>query len=191
MKFIYITLATTGLNTENDDIIKLSYLMEDSNNIIIDKDTLSIRPRRGKRPSEISKQALDINKITIDELRTYDNPEIKCRDFINILKYNSTKHNKLTVVGHNLNFDLNFLNNFIKIHTEGEYFLYNYIESGGIDLMQITPFLVKCGILDIGNYRFKTLCDYFDLDYDIGNPISKLECLRVITHNYIKLTKGI
>ena len=107
--YLFLSTATTGLNPEYDDIIKLSYRIE-HNNAIVDQNTFHIKPRRGRLPSTIAKEALDFNGIDIDTLRGYGNPEEACYKFISTLKEVTNKgKDKLTVVGHNIKFDIKFL----------------------------------------------------------------------------------
>ena len=174
--YLFLATATTGLNPEYDDIIKLSYRIE-HNNAIVDQNTFHVKPRRGRLPSSISQEALDFNGLDIDTLRTYGNPEEACYNFIATLKEVTNKgKDKLTVVGHNIKFDLDFLNNFIKLYTD--YNLYSYVKFGGYDLLYVAPLIENSTRESYRDYKFATLCKVFGLYYDSKNIESKTENIK-------------
>jgi len=185
--YLFLSTATTGFDNINDDIIKLSYIIEDGGNELVNR-TFHIKPRRGRLPSSISEEALNINGIDIKILRTYGNPEDACYSLIGDLK-EATKlsKDKLIVVGHNIKFDLDFINNFVRLYTD--YNIYNYIKFGGYDLMYIAP-LIENVLEDwYSNYKFITLCVKHSLDYintDISSKTYSIKKLFDIYNNIVR-----
>ena len=183
--YLFLATATTGLNSEHDDIIKLSYQIE-HNNAIVDKNIFHVKPRRGRIPSSIAKEALDFNGIDIATLRTYGDPEEACYRFIATLKEVTNKgKDKLTVVGHNIKFDTDFLNNFIKLYTE--YNLYSYIKFGGYDLLYVAPLIENSTRESYRDYKFATLCKQCSLHYDAKDIESKTENIKNLFDYYNKI----
>lgn len=183
--YLFLSIATTGLDAYNDDIIKISYMVQDGN-VVACEDTLYCKPRRGRKPSSISKEALDFNGVSVDTLRTYDNPESVCYNLISVLKeYSNNGKNKLTVVGHNIKFDLDFLSKFIKMYTE--YNLNYYVKFGGYDLLYISPLIENIIGEKFDDYKFINLCNRFSIHYDTTEIRTKRDCIKSLFDIFNKI----
>jgi DNA polymerase-3 subunit epsilon len=96
--FTVIDLETTGFNPENNSIIEIAAIKYQGN-IIIDKFWQLVKPDFGLLPTHITKLTGITNAMVVDQ------PKIEevLPDFLRFIK-NSV------IVGHNVNFDLSFLN---------------------------------------------------------------------------------
>lgn len=178
--YLYTGIQTTGLDFEKDDIIRLSFIIEDRNFSIITSGTFEIKPRPGKYPSEISEDALRINKLTIDDLRKFKSPSEVCKDFLEILE-----GDKYTYIGHYTDFDLSFINNFIRMYSDKD--ISNYIKEtvDVIELAKMAEFRNKQKYFS--NYRLKTLTDHFNLNYEQSKIDTKVSAIRNLKHNFTEL----
>ena len=185
MKNIYLGIGTTGLKYSEDDIIKLSIILEEDNVL---KDTLefNMKPRKGRLPSTLNQVALDINGVTIKDLRDFDLPNERAYDVIDFLmKHSDNGKDKLRMISHNLDFDRIFLNNFIEFHTD--YSIWSYVSSpNSTHLMGLVPFVEALAGIKFGDYKFKTLCDYYEIAYNYKESMTKAKATRQLTHRLIK-----
>ena len=120
--------------------------------------------------SIISPSALKVNKIKIEELENFEEPEDVMKKFIKIIeKYSGNYYNRLIVGGYNVVFDINKLMNFFaRVHNpthklDGEYWnyykeYYKYFQNRHVDVMALLPFIEK----KIGNtFKSHKLEDVF------------------------------
>jgi DNA polymerase III alpha subunit (gram-positive type) len=184
MKYIYFAIATTGLDHSFDDIIKLSLSVEEYRCEIHSQD-FNVRPRAGRKPSELDIKILDYSGVTIDNLRKFEDPEKVCYKLISILKeYTNKGKNKLTFIGHNNDFDFKFINAFITMYTE--YKLTDFVVSG-IDLITVAKFAEYSLKTEFKNYKLKTLGEHYGFYYyktdDIKTKIKLLKDLNTVFIN--------
>ena len=87
VKYLYTAVATTGFNVESEDIIKMAFLLEEEGNPeVLAKEVFHIKPRKGRMPKDISKEALEFNGVTIEGLRKFEDPEIACGVYLGFSK---------------------------------------------------------------------------------------------------------
>jgi DNA polymerase III alpha subunit (gram-positive type) len=189
MLTLYSGIATTGLDFYNDDIIKLTLLVEENGKEIDQYNTL-IRPRAGKKPSDISKEALDLNNVTIEELRGYNCPRGESSRIVDFLvKHIDRAGENFCYVGHYIDFDLRFLNSYIKRYTGGS--IYDLLNSRRIDLMNIIPYLeYMSGYSFRDRYTLTDICNQFNISYIKYNTESKCRAIRELNHRIIERLKG-
>lgn len=188
MRYVYVSIATTGMDEEIDDIIKVTLIVEE-NSLILDRMNFNIRPRKGRLPSTINTRALEFNGVTLEQLRKFDDPEEACYRLIYVLKkYSDNGSNKLTPVGHNLKFDYKFLDSYVERYTGYSYL--NYVNPKGVDIMYISHFVEFCRNIKFYNSRLATLAKHFRLNYDPKDINTKLDCIRTINYSFKKLITG-
>ncbi len=96
--FTVIDIETTGFNPENNSIIEIAAIKYQGN-VIVDKFWQLVKPDVGLLPSHITKLTGITNAMVIDQ------PTIEkvLPDFLKFIK-------GTVIVGHNVSFDLSFLN---------------------------------------------------------------------------------
>jgi DNA polymerase III epsilon subunit-like protein len=173
--YLYTGIQTTGLDFEKDDIVRLSFIIEDSGFNIITSGTFECTPRPGRFPSDISEDALRFNKLTIEDLRKFQSPSEACSKFLEILE-----GDKYTYIGHYKDFDLSFIGNFLKMYSDKNINEYLKETVDIMDLAKIKEFQNKQRYFD--NYRLKTLTGHFNISYDTSDIESKVSAVRNLKH---------
>lgn len=141
--YVLVDIETTGLSPQKDDIIEIGAIKV-KNNEVVDTYTSLINIGRNI-PSYIT----NLTGITTNMMIA------EGRDTVEVLKEFMDFAGNSIIVGHNVNFDINF------IYDKCEKYLNTYLSNDFIDTMKIAKRLV-----DTPNYKLGTLADYFDVDYN-------------------------
>lgn len=163
-KFIVLDIETTGLNSLFCEIIEVSALKVDSGNIVEKFSTL-IKP-----DDEVEDFITELTGITNEMLKTAPKFQDIEKDLRNFLG------NEI-IVGHNVNFDINFLyDNFSKPLTN------NFV-----DTMRISRKILP----ELPHHRLKDLSDYYKIDYSKAHRAEQdclitFECLKRLKDDAIK-----
>ena len=141
--YVLVDIETTGLSPQKDDIIEIGAIKV-KNNEIVDSYNSLINIGRNV-PSHITR----LTGITTDMLNA-DGKEAETvlKEFLDFTGDN-------IIVGHNVNFDINF------IYDKCEKFLSCPLPNDFIDTMKIAKRLVNTP-----NYKLGTLAEYFEVDYN-------------------------
>lgn len=170
-------IETTGLDPKYDEIIEIA-AVKVRNNDIIDTFSALVKPN-----NEVSLFITNLTGITNDMLVSAEKIEVVLRQFLDFVKND-------IVVGHNINFDINFINN-----ASIRYFSKNF-PNDFVDTLRLSRKYVK----DTENYKLQTLIKHFNIEADTAHraledcySAQKLyEKLRVISIEYEKrLTNSI
>ncbi|RMD47122.1 MAG: 3'-5' exonuclease [Aquificota bacterium] len=141
--FTVVDIETTGFNPENNSIIEIAAIKYQGN-VILDKFWQLIKPDTGLLPSHITKLTGITNAMVIDQ------PTIEkvLPDFIKFIKGS-------IIVGHNVSFDLSFLNYNLK-RTTGSTIKNPYICTDGL-ARRIMP--------DIDSKSLSNLAYHFNIPF--------------------------
>jgi len=175
MKVFYMDTETTGLDSKKNDIIQLGYIVE-INNEIKEKGKINIQPFSY---DNIETSALEVNKITIEEMKTFDTPQIAYIKITNFLgkyvnKYDKT--DKFIPAGYNVKFDTDFLRElFIK---NGDKYYGSYIDYHFIDGMALVFAKRYAGKLDLPNYKLETVAKHYGIEINAHDALSDIEATR-------------
>jgi len=141
--YILVDIETTGLSPQKDDIIEIGAIKVENNKIV---DTYSSLINIGRNvPSYITK----LTGITTEMIQS------EGKDTTSVLKEFVDFAGDNIIVGHNVNFDINF------IYDKCEKYLDTHVSNDFIDTMKIAKRLV-----DTPNYKLGTLAEYFEVDYN-------------------------
>lgn len=130
LKILWLDVETTGLNAKENDIVQVAGIL-DIDTIPATEFNYYVQPHDW---TIISQDALDVNGITIDELRTFEPPEIVHRRItseLNTYLDRYDKNDKAFIGGQNPSFDRDFLKEwFIKNDDKyfGSWFDYHIID---------------------------------------------------------------
>ena len=136
MKIIFIDTETTGLNSQKHDIIQIAGLITEDKKIL-DEFNFKCQPVNW---NTISKQALQINNTTIDDLKKYEMPQATFIHFLKILE----KHfdgEKFIIAGQNVkSFDWRFVVSFWDKHKRyaDPNFQYYFDDTKSLDLLDLS-----------------------------------------------------
>lgn len=139
MKILYFDVETTGLSWKKNDIVQLAVIVE-INGEIKRKRTFEIKPTNW---DNISEDALRVNRMTIEKLKTFPeqskaffNFKLMLGDYVD--KFNPS--DKFVLAGYNIaSFDIKFLREWWKRNEDkyyGSWFYSNYY----LDVMHLTMF---------------------------------------------------
>ena len=126
MKLIFLDTETGGIDPKTSSLLSIGLVIWENKKIITEKEFLV-----KEKNYNVTTQAMEINKINLDELKKkgLEKSEIK-KEIINLVKNNFKE--KAILVGHNINFDISF---FKKIFEEKEFleiFSYRSIDTASI-----------------------------------------------------------
>lgn len=177
-KFIAFDTETTGLNSKENNILTACFIILDSNFNELDKLNLQFKYVN----YNINIKALEINKIDILLHHNSDTsmyPDKARETFINFVKKYKIK--KLIPIAHNLDFDLEFIKQFVS-HDD----LYNYLSKiESFDTLKFAKML-KCinYYSDKQSLKLSELCKL----HEIGN-LSEIHTAECDTRNCIELIR--
>ncbi len=141
--YTIIDLETTGLSPEYDDIIELAAIKV-KNNVIIDTFQKLVNPGY-----EIDEYITDLTGITNKMLENQPMIDDIIEEYIDFISDD-------IVVGHNVNFDINFIyDNLYNCHNK-------YFSNSYIDTMRFARKLCK----ELKHHRLVDLIDFFNINTD-------------------------
>lgn len=150
--FYCFDVETTGLSSEKDRIIQISMIKCNSALEEIDRKNIYINP--GEEFLPLSKKIIDLTGITSEKLiKEGVNEDLAVKKILDFMGNNPS------VIGWNVDFD----NRFLK-----QLFARNLIEfelNHVVDAIKIARQLIPK--TEVGNYKLKTISDYFGLSDDI------------------------
>ena len=130
----------------------------------------------------ISQEALDVHGRTIEEIKTYPEPNKTYNELITILEKYVDRYNpldKFYPAGYNSRFDMEFLRNFFLKNSDpyyGSWFNYR-----AIDPMTLLHLLDGIGSVSLENYKLPTVCKHYDIPLDAHDALSDITATRELT----------
>lgn len=140
--YVLLDIETTGLSPQSDDIIEIGAIKVRQNQIIGQYESL-IKINRRLNPFSTK-----LTGITDEMLKNGKDVTTALEEFVDFA-------GKDIIVGHNVNFDINF------IYDKCERYLDTYFKNDFIDTMRIA----KKVLPNSPNYKLGTLAEHFDIDY--------------------------
>lgn len=160
-KWFWFDEETSGLDKEENAILSLSGFMEIDGKIV-DEINLTMRPFKGDK---IVQEALDINGFTIEQIKTFDHPEIAFRKLIKFLsKYINRydKNDKLTLAGYNIvKFDIPFLEMLFK-KCNDKYFG-SWVNGEPLDVYQFVLIMKKIGAINSDSTKLEIIAQQLEI----------------------------
>lgn len=162
-KVFYFDVETTGLDPVKHDIIQLAGYIEIDGEI---KEEFNFK----YRPLDfdtINPGALEINGVTIEQLKEYPHADATRTQLVTIFnkyidKFN--KEDKFIVAGYNVQFDISFLSSFFK--KCGDNFLFSYLDGRAIlDPYPVLQFLKANKIINIPTLKLTDVCKHFGIGF--------------------------
>jgi len=140
-KLLFLDLETSGVDKDENGVIQIAGLIDINNKVVKEFNILS-----NVSPTDIiEKEALAVNKRTIEEIKKFQAPTSAFSEFVHILdkyidKYD--RNDKFVFAGYNIRFDQDFIWAMSK-KTEQKYFG-SYVRGTSIDVMQ---FAIACSYM--------------------------------------------
>ena len=188
MKLLFLDTETTGLDPDKNAVIQIAGVVE-INGEVKEEFNFKCKPLED---DEVELQALDVQKLTVEELELYPESKPVYEQFSKMLdsyvdRYN--KADKFYMVGQNTKFDYDFLNSWFKKH--GDRFLYSRINYHLIDIMQMSAMFKLAGLMEIPNLKLETIAKYFKIPLDAHKAENDVKATREVFHKYLTSVKDL
>jgi len=187
MKIFWFDVESSGLNPKENDILTLAGLVEIDGKIERGIN-LKIQPHNW---DNIDDEALKINGLTKEKIKTFDRPEIAHEKLVAFFskyvdKYDSK--DKFQPAGYNIPFDINFLAEFfIKC---GDKYFGSWVDYHKLDVSSIVQLLYLKGELqDLENFKLKTVAGYLGISIDAHDAKSDIIATRKVCYKLLERIK--
>lgn len=157
IKQIFIDTETTGLDASKHGIYQLSGLVV-YDNIIKEKFNIHLQPQ-SLEPDRVDQKALDVNNLTIDDLKKFQSMEDGFAEFGEVLTKHivfSDNEDKAFFVAYNSNFDNQFVRSLFT--NNGKQYNFNkFFWSNHIDVMTLSGFFLMSIREKMVNFKLTTV----------------------------------
>lgn len=176
MKVLFFDTETTGIIAKHHEIVQFAAIVEIDGEVVDEINVLS-RPLHLDRVNE---EALRVTGKSLDELEKYPHPsevfpQIKAFFDKHIDKFN--KSDKFFPAGHNVIFDLDFLQNYFITHGD-QYGTGAYQNWQALDTRILANFLCYSGKLSVPNIKLETLCNHFEIPLQAHDALNDIRATR-------------
>lgn len=187
-KVFYLDTETTGLIVPKHDIIQLAYIVE-INHKVEEEGEFLVQPFSY---NNIEQGALDINKRTIEEIKTFPEPRIVHPQILTLLdkyvdKYN--KQDKFIPAGYQVDFDIRMFNNFFK-KSNHKYF-WSYFDYHKLDPITFIFMLEYKGLIKLESHHLVDVCKYFGIEINAHDALSDIQATRKLIYKLMEYLKEI
>lgn len=184
MKILWFDVETTGLDPVKNDIVTLSALIEIDGKVERSLD-LKIQPIDW---GNIEEEALKINGLTVEEMKTFDSPKIAHEKLVAfferyINRYDST--DKFQPAGYNITFDMLFLAEFFK--KCGDKYFGSWVDYHKFDVATLVQFLHLKGTLDLENYKLVTVGNAMGIEFKAHDAKADIIATRDICYKLLNM----
>lgn len=188
MKIFYFDVETSGLDPKINDILTLSGLIEIDGEV---KETinLKIQPLNW---NGISDEALKINGLTREEIKTFDLPIVAKQKleaffsrYVDKFKKNKTSEDKLLCAGYNVNFDIQFLEEFWRKNNDK--YIGSFLDYHKLDFASIILFLKYKGLLNFPGYKLVDVANALGITFKAHDAQSDILTTREIGNKILNL----
>lgn len=178
MKLLFIDTETTGLDSKLNDIIQIGGLYEEDGKIV-EEFNFKCQP---KDYNNISSKALEVNKITVATMQTYPTADATCKEFLKVLRRSADYDNKVSPIGANCKFDIDFLIKFFDKNNGG--YMGRYIDLySAFDITGVCRALKHLGIIKVSDCKLGTLATYFKVkNENAHDALADAKVTREIYH---------
>jgi DNA polymerase-3 subunit epsilon len=186
VKMLWVDTETTGLDPVKNDIIQLAGIVE-IDGVVKEEFNIKCQPFDYET---ISPQALETNKMNVEQLKMFQAPQIAYKQLVSILdkyvdKYN--KADKFTPVGQNVQFDINFLRQFF-VKNNNKFFG-SYVDYHSIDLMALSGFFTIIGKIKPENLKLGTIAEIMKVEFNAHDALEDIKATREIMLSFRQFIK--
>lgn len=189
MKILWFDVETTGLDAKVNDLITISMRVEIDGEIK-DKLDLKIQPYNYEA---ITDEALKVNKITREELKTFMEPKEAHKlivaffsKYVDKFKKNKTSADKFIPAGYNVLFDIQFLSEFFKKSNDN--YFGAFVDYHKLDIASIVLFAKLHGIIKCEGFKLVEVAKALDVTMDNAHDAGcDIEATRIISQKLIGL----
>lgn len=181
MKILYFDTETTGVDPRVHEITQFAAIVEIDGHVV-EEVNWRCQPTRW---DAINASAIQTTGVSIDQLKTFQPAsemfhQIKVLLSKYIAKY-TRMPDKFYPAGHNVQFDLDFLNAFFKQHgdlDDQEWGITSYQNWRALDSRVMANFLLAAGHISTYDVKLETLCSEFGIKIDAHDALSDIRATR-------------
>lgn len=187
MKILYFDTETTGTDSARNDIIDIAMIIEIDGDVE-HEESIKMQPFDY---STIEQKALDVNGMTIDEIKTFQSPYEAYKTIISIFsKYvdKFAESSRFYPAGYNCQFDLNFLASFFrKADPNNKYGLGSWIQWCPFDMMQQlrNEVFVRGGKSPYENFKLTSVAQKHGLSFNAHEALDDIRVTRQLIKMYM------
>jgi DNA polymerase-3 subunit epsilon len=190
MKILWFDCETTGLDPKLNDIVTLSMII-DIDGKIVDRLDVKMQP---KNWDAISPEALKVNGLTIEQLKTFEAPSVahaKIKAFfgkyVDQFKKNKTMEDKFVPAGYNVTFDVQFLAEFFA--KQGDKYFGAWVDYHKLDIASIVLFLKMHKVLDIQGFKLVEVAKALGIEFAAHDAAADIETTRTVALRLLEKIK--
>jgi DNA polymerase-3 subunit epsilon len=186
-KVLFFDCETTGTDPKRHDIIQVAGIIEIDGEVR-EEFCFNVQPFNY---GSISPEALKVNGKTIEELRTFPQPNEVYGNIVRLFKKyidKFDKTDKFIPAGQNVAFDIEFLRQFFFRNLDK--FFGSFMTNRTVDLRHIIAFLEYAGKINLENHKLKTIAEYFGVTGNFHDALEDIKITRSIIHKTKKYLKG-
>lgn len=181
MKILYFDTETTGTNPQLHEITQFAAIVEVDGKVV-EEVNWRCQPTKWEN---IDAGALITTGVTLEQLKTFQIPSLMFADIKKLLRKYVGKFDrapqKFYPAGHNVQFDLDFLNAFFKQHgdyDDKQWGITSYQNWRALDSRVFANFMSVCGKLNLPDAKLSTLCSHFEIEIDAHDALSDIRATR-------------
>jgi len=179
-KVLWLDVETTGLDCKKHGLREVGFIIE-IDGVEVDKGVFKINPfTYTTKDVEIDDYALEISKVSIEDLESYDRVSYCFKELMNkLVKYVNVndKNDCFVIAGYNAAFDIGFIKEWFKemglLDSYKDLFHYK-----SLDVFSIVFALRHIGLNSAENDKLETMCNYFDIEIEAHNALSDIEATK-------------
>jgi len=164
IKLCFIDVETTGLDAKKNGVIQIAGEIIFGQNAVytvIETFNFTVQPFVF---DEITAEALTVNKKTVKEIFTYNEPKIVFNEMMAILNRYVVRNNqndKFFFVGFNAKFDADFMREWF-VKNQSRYFG-SYFYQPALDVLQLALFNLKDERVSMPNFKLGTVANHLNI----------------------------
>ena len=179
-KVLWLDVETTGLDCRKHGLREVGFIIE-IDGVEVDKGVFKINPfTYTTKDVEIDDYALEISKVSIEDLKSYDRVSYCFKELMKkLVKYVNVndKNDCFVIAGYNTAFDIGFIKEWFKemglLDSYKDLFHYK-----SLDVFSIVFALRHLGINSAENDKLETMCNYFGIEIEAHNALSDIEATK-------------
>jgi DNA polymerase III subunit epsilon len=162
-KVLFFDVETTGLESVKNDIIQLSGIVEIDGKSV-EEFNYKCQPFSYEN---IDAKALEVNKVTLELLKTFELPGAIHQQFTALLSKHCEKFDKTDKfypAGYNVKFDIDFLAKWFQKNNDK--YLGSWINWKALDPLPVLYMMDFDGKISLPDYHLVTVCNHFGISIE-------------------------
>lgn len=176
MKVLYFDTETTGTNPSVNEIVQFAAIVE-IDGVVKEEVNWNCQPTDW---DHIDPMALQTIGKTIEDLKAYPTPDVMMKNIRDLFDRHIDKFDKsdkFYPAGHNVQFDLDFLQAFWKKHGD-MYGTGSYQNWRCLDSRILANFLAYHKMIPCQDVKLGTLCQHFNIEIQAHDAMSDIRATR-------------